>query len=156
MSQKEDVAQTTHHGFSVAAHNRAMDILYDAAPSQEEIESLIELAHVAHWHWQQRTDRTIQNTSVAQWLLARAYCANGFGGRALYYAELSLATIKDSDLLPSFFGYSYEALARAYLLLGSTDKSATHLKTAYEIAETVPNARAKEYLLDQINRIEPA
>lgn len=47
MSLKGDKAQAVHHGFSVAAHNRAMDALYDAAPSQEEIESLIELAHVA-------------------------------------------------------------------------------------------------------------
>lgn len=47
MSQKEDEAQAAHHGFSVAAHNRAMDILYDVAPSQEETESLLVLAHVA-------------------------------------------------------------------------------------------------------------
>ncbi len=47
MSLKGDEAQAAHHGFSVAAHNRAMDILYDVAPSQEEIESLIELARVA-------------------------------------------------------------------------------------------------------------
>jgi hypothetical protein len=56
--------------------------------------------------------------------------------------------------LPSFFGYAHEAVARAHLLLGNFGEAKRHLKSALEISDTVPNAQAKEWLLDQINRIE--
>jgi len=46
------------------------------------------------------------------------------------------------------------ALARAYLRLGDKDKANEHYKKALDISEQVPNPQAKEYLLDQINRIE--
>lgn len=150
---EDDARQRHHHEFSVRAHNRATDILYASQPSRDDIESLIELAHVAHWHWQRRADKTTQNVAVALWLLSRAYSANGMGVQALRYAQESLQVLQGSGLLPSFFGYAHEALARAHMLLGRLDEARLHLKLALEIAETVPNAKAKEYLLDQIGRI---
>jgi tetratricopeptide (TPR) repeat protein len=148
-----DDLQTYHHKFSVEAYNRAADILYAAAPSQADIESLIELAHVSHAHWQRRTDKTSQNIAVAQWLLSRAYSANGLGRQALEYAKRALQTIDGSGALPSGFGYAHEALARAYLCLGEREQARTHLDEARRISDTVPNAQAKVYLLDQINRV---
>ena len=118
-----DDLQRQHHAF-----NRATDILYSPEPSQPEIASLVELAHVAHWHWEHRTDKTAQNVAVALWLLSRAYSAN--------------------------FGYAHEALARANLLLGKTEEARSHLELARQIAETVPSPQAKRYLLDQIDRIQ--
>lgn len=153
MADTESI-QEYHHSFSASAHNQAMDVLYSDDPTDDEIVSLIELAHVAHWHWVQREDKTPQNISVALWVLSRAYSANGFGEKALTFARESLATIENEDLLPSFYGYSNEALARAYLLLGNKEKAANFLDTAITISETVPNEQAKEYLLDQINRIK--
>jgi len=150
-----DAAQKFHHAFSVQAHNLATDILYASEPSRAEVESLIELAHVAHWHWQNRADKTTRNVAVAQWVLSRAYSANGLGTQALSYAQQSLQTLEGSGLLPSFFGYAHEALARSYLLLGEEDRAHAHLKLASQIAETVPDAQAKAWLLDQINRIKP-
>ena len=146
--------QRWHHNFSAAAHNEAMEIFYANEATWHELQSLIELAHVAHCHWMQRTDREPKNESVALWVLSRAYSANGYGDQALRYAKLSLTTIENENLLPSFYGYSNEALARAYALQGDGDLAKLHLDRAFEIAKIVPNAQAKEYLLDQINRIK--
>jgi hypothetical protein len=104
-----DDLQTYHHKFSVEAYNRAADILFARAPSQDDIEGLIELVHVSH-------SRT--------------------------------------GALPSGFGYAHEALARAYLCLGEREQARSHLDEARRISETVPNAQAKTYLLDQIDRID--
>jgi len=149
----EQVLQEPHRTFSVSAHNQALDIFYSDNPSEQQTQSLIELAHVAHWHWMQRDDKSAQNVSVALWVLSRAYAANGFGKLALSYAENSLKTIKNEDLLPSFYGYCNEALARAYLLLGDKNKAEKHIGIAKDISEQVPNPQAKVYLIDQINRI---
>jgi Flp pilus assembly protein TadD len=146
--------QQYHHSYSVLAHNEAMDILYSDNPSSSEISGLIELAHVAHWHWMKRDDKQPQNVSVSLWLLSRAYSANGFGEQSLHYAQESLETIQEEKLLPSFYGYSNEALARAHVLLENSELAKHHLDKAVEIAETVPNEQAKKYLFDQINRIE--
>jgi hypothetical protein len=85
-----DDAQKFHHAFSAQAHNRATDILYSDVPSPSDVEDLVELAHVARWHWQSRDDKTIQNVAVSLWLLSRAYSANGLGANALDYAQRSL------------------------------------------------------------------
>ncbi|MBD3649616.1 MAG: hypothetical protein HUJ31_19660 [Pseudomonadales bacterium] len=149
-----DNLQNFHHQVSVSAHNQAMDILYSDEPTHEEVESLIELTHVAYWHWRHREDRQPQNISVALWAISRAYSANGMGAIALRYALESLATIEKEDLLPSFYGYCNEALSRAYALTGDMERARHHLNLAYEIAEAVPNEQAKKYLLGQIDRIE--
>jgi tetratricopeptide (TPR) repeat protein len=143
-----------HHDFSVQAHNEATDILYTEHPTGKQISTLIELAHVAHWHWEKRDDKSKQNISVSLWLLSRAYSANGLGKQALAYGEASLETIRDEDLLPSFYGYSNEAIARAHHLLGNSQEAMSYLTKAREIAETVPNEQAKEYLVNQINQIQ--
>jgi len=149
-----DQMQRHHVEFSCSAHNQAMDILYSDEQTPEDIYSLIELTHVAHWHWMQREDRTPQNVSVALWALSRAYSANGHSERALKYAIDSLETIENENLLPSFYGYCNEALARAYLLEGSKTKAAEHYNKAVELSNEIPTPQAKEWLLDQINRIE--
>lgn len=149
-----ELAQKVHRKFSSSAHNTAMDILYSDEPTQEEIHSLMELTHVAHWHWMRRDDKKPQNVSVALWALSRAYSANGYGERAFRYAKESLETIDSEDLLPSFYAYSHEALARAYILLDDEYKARQHYDEALKISEQVPDKQATEYLLDQINRIE--
>jgi tetratricopeptide (TPR) repeat protein len=147
-------AQSMHHEFSVQAHNEATDIIYSENPTEEQTSNLIELAHVAHWHWMKRDDKTKQNMSVSLWLLSRAYSANGLGMQALKYGEASLEVIRDENLLPSFYGYSHEAIARAHQQLGNTREALSYLTKAQKIAETVPNVQAQEYLASQINRIQ--
>jgi len=88
------------------------------------------------------------------WALSRAYSANGFAERALQYAIVSLEAIENEDLLPSFYGYCNEALARAYSLNGNKIKATEHYNKAIELSEKIPTPQAKEWLLDQINRIE--
>ena len=151
---EHDLIQKHHRDFSSAAHNQAMDILYSEEQSSDEIFSLMELTHAAHWHWMQREDKTPQNVSVALWALSRAYSANGYAERSLQYALDSLATIESENLLPSFYGYCNEALARAYALNGNKDAAEEHYKRALELSEQIPTAQAKEWLLDQIHRIE--
>jgi len=146
--------QRHHNVFSVAAHNQAMDIVYGENPSAKDIHSLIELTHVAHYHWMRRDDKTPQNVSVALWAVSRAYAANGFAERALEYAQLSLQKIASEDLLPSYYGYCHEALARAYQLNGDPVNARGHYNEAMKLAEQVPDAQAKEYLLVQINQIQ--
>jgi tetratricopeptide (TPR) repeat protein len=149
-----DLTQQHHVEFSCSAHNQAMDILYSTEQEPEDVLSLIELTHVAHWHWMQRADKTPQNVSVALWALSRAYSANGFADKALQYAKESLKTIEHENLLPSFYGYCNEALARAYLLSGKHTEAEKHYKKAMEFCEQIPTPQAKEWLLDQIYRIE--
>jgi len=146
--------QEYHREFSVAAHNQALDLFYENSLTPEETKSLIELAHVAHWHWMKRDDKTPQNVSIATWVLSRAYAANGFGEMALSYAEESLSVIENENLLPSFYGYCNEALARAHLLLNDKNKAKKYLDIALAYSEQIPTPQAKEYLLDQIERIK--
>ena len=40
--------QSMHHEFSVQAQNGATDIIYPENPTEEQISSLVKLAHVAH------------------------------------------------------------------------------------------------------------
>jgi len=139
--------QEHHREFSVAAHNQALDLFYESSLTPEETKSLIELAHVAHWHWM----KTVLGDSGALREKLAMYLESSLPDAA---AEESLSVIANENLLPSYYGYCNEALARAHLLLGDKIKANEYLDIALGYSEKIPTPQAKEYLLDQIERIK--
>jgi len=144
--------QAHHHHFAASTYNLAADIVYDDDPSDAQIASLIELAHVSHWHWEHRDDKKPSNISVAYWMLSKAYAANGFGDRALEYGEASLAAIQGEDLPPWYLGFCHEVIAKAHLVRGDQTLAEQHRSKALELADQVTGAGDLRYLLNQINR----
>jgi tetratricopeptide (TPR) repeat protein len=142
--------QAAHKYFSVECFNGAWKLLDKAERSAEDDEQMLRLSMASHWHWTQREDATPTNTSVAYWQTARIYAVLGQGQNARRYAQKCLTASQGDDIAPFYLGYAYEALARAELVCGNREQMEKYLAEARRVAQTIPDAEAKQSLLEDL------
>jgi hypothetical protein len=142
-----DVRQV-HIYFSIFCFNAAWDLIAkpDRTPAEED--AMIHLAHTSLYHWSRRVDCTDQNLSIGYWLLARVYALACQGACALRYARSCLTISQRHGVARIFVGYAYEALARAYALVGDQEQVDGYLARANEIATALPDDDREQFLSD--------
>lgn len=143
----------THKQLASSCFNRVWDFLDKEQLSPEEKEEMIHLCHSSFWHWTQTEGHTEQNLSIGYWQLSRVYAVVGLGELALSYAKRCISISLKAELAPFYIGYGYEAEASAYSVLGEIDKCQESQKIAYEYTEKVVDAKSKQLLLSDIDRI---
>ena len=117
--EKEE-KQNAHRHFSASCFNGVWGLLEKSDRSAEEDRLLREMAHASLYHWLERKDKEPKNISIGLWLLSRVYAVLGDGPSAARYAG---ECIEFSEELPAFyFGYAYEAAARAAAVQGNLDE----------------------------------
>ena len=96
---------------------------------------------------------TSLNIQRAEWLISRAYIKLNNGSAALVHAkkcqELTnkgISGIKDFD-----FAYAYEAMARAYALIGDFKNASIFYRKANESAKSIANQEDKKLFLSDFN-----
>jgi tetratricopeptide (TPR) repeat protein len=72
---------------------------------------------------------------------------------ALKYGELCLTISRDPSLPPYCLGYAYEALARAHMKLGNSEKAITYIEEAKKVSESMKDPETKKMLLKDLESI---
>ncbi|MBN2388447.1 MAG: hypothetical protein JXB85_15630 [Anaerolineales bacterium] len=147
-----DLAQAHRH-FSLDCFNRAWVYLDMPTRSPQEDQAMLLLSLASLWHWTQRPDCTPGNLSVGYWQVARVYALLGQVEQARAYGQRCLESARGEGTLPFHLGYAYEALARAEALAGEGSKRDEYLRLAGEVSETMPDADARQMLLDDLATI---
>jgi hypothetical protein len=142
-----------HRYFSVECFNKAWDLLDRPSRTPAEDEEMLHLGLASLWHWTQRPDCTATNRSVSYWQVSRIYAVLGQAGNARRYGELCLGVSQGEGIPPFYLGYAYEALVRAEKVAGNRDKMAEYLQAACQVAETVPDAEARQMLQNDLATI---
>ena len=114
---------------------------------------MLHLSMASTWHWSQRPDCTPTNSSVGYWQTARIYAILGQAENARRYGQLCLQSIQGKDVPPFYFGYAYEALARAEAVAGNQVEMNTYLLQARQYAERMSDLGAKQQLLSDLDLI---
>jgi hypothetical protein len=108
------------------------------------------LTFASQWHRSQREDCAPTNASVGYWQITRVFAILGQADNARRYGRLSLEALKGETGLPFYFGYAYEALARAEMVAGDGPKMKEYLAGARESAENVPYPDSKKLPTDDL------
>lgn len=117
---EEEEKQKAHRHFAASCFNGVWELLEKESRSEGENQLLREMAHASLYHWLERDDNEPKNVSIGLWLIARVYSVLGEGITSAFYAG---ECIKFSEHLPAFyFGYAYEAAARAAVVQGNWDE----------------------------------
>jgi len=155
MSKKPDFdVNAAHRYFSGQCFNKAWDLIDKADRTPQEDEEMIRLSQASIWHWTQREDCTPTHMSTGYWQASRIYAILGQVDNARRYGQLCLDASRGEDVPPFYLGYAYEALARAEAVAGNRAKTDQYLTEARQIAEQVPDADSKKWLLDDLGTIE--
>lgn len=138
----------THKQLAVNCFNKTWDLLNKRNRTQVEEEQMIHLCHTSFWHWTQVAEHTPKNLSIGYWQLSRVYAVVGNGEQALFYAKQCVIVSHEKNLAPFFIAYSYEAQARAQLLLRQSSEATKSLLLAGEFIQLVDNEESKVLVED--------
>jgi hypothetical protein len=147
--------QKAHRHFAADAFNACWKLIEQPNRTADDAESMLRLAEVSMWHWQQIESHTDENLSIAYWQLARVYAIAGDGSRAVDYAKQCVAVSEKEPLGPFCIGYAYEALARAQQVVDPNEGWQPALDRAYVAADEITDESSREQLLTDLKTIAP-
>lgn len=142
-----------HRLFSADCFNRTWTLIEkpDRSPAEDEQMLLLSLASL--WHWTQREDCSDRNLSIGYCQVSRVYALRGDGRNALRYAEICSRYSQSQP--PFFLAYAHEAIARAALLNGETERVRHHVAEARQLATQVTEVEERTALEKDLDTIRP-
>jgi tetratricopeptide (TPR) repeat protein len=147
-------ALESHKQLASQCFNRVWDFLDLQERTKEEEEQMIHLAHTSFWHWTQVEDHTSTNLSIGYWQIARVYAVVGNGEQSRFFAERCVEVSMQANIPPFYIGYGYEALARAYMVLGQNEMALDIFQKALSYAEEVVVEDSKKMLLKDLYEVK--
>jgi tetratricopeptide (TPR) repeat protein len=143
-----------HKQIASQCFNRVWDFLDMNERTKEDAEQMIHLAHTSFWHWTQVEDHTPTNLSIGYWQLSRVYAVVGNGEQSRYFANRCIEVSLEANIPPFYIGYGYEALARAYMVLGQRDETLNAYSNALSCTEDISIEDSKNMLLKDLKEIQ--
>jgi len=150
----QDKLQEVHKFLSVDNFNKCWGLIDKTDRTEEETEQMIFLSISSLWHWQQRSDVTAENLSIAYWQLGRVYNLANRPLESLVYGEKCLKISLESHLAPFFIGYAYETITHSCLLMHEKEKALEYLDLAYGMLEKVEEKEDAVLLKVDLVRLE--
>lgn len=143
-----------HKHFASFCFNETWRLLDKDAPTPEEVETMIDLAHASRMHWRHRPDRTPRTDSVSAWLLSRVYSAVGRPNEALRYGMEALDIAHAGDIGDFYVGFGHEAVARAAAALGDTDIARSHIEATRDLLDAIDEPANRAALAADLSTID--
>ena len=128
--------------------NAAWDLIDKKARTKEDDAQMLHLAHASCLLWQEAENPV--NNSVGQRQVSHVYALLRNGSLALTYAELCLKTTREGSVGPFYHAFAYEALARAYGVLGEEEKKREAIEAGLEWCEKVPDPKDRAYVRGEL------
>ncbi|MBM7560207.1 hypothetical protein [Marinitoga litoralis] len=140
-----------HKKMAVELFNSTWDLIDKKERTQEDIDNMIHMAHASRYHWGQIGEPI--NLVRGEWQISRVYSILKMGESALYHANRSLELCVENNIGDFDLAFAYEAIARAYKVLGNEEKKIEYIQKALEAANNIKNEDDKKYTISEINNI---
>ncbi len=125
-----------HKKMAVKTNGGVWSVLDKDAPTKNELEQALEMAHTSLYHWRQ-IGKPI-NIARGEYMISRVYSHMGNGNEALHYAERTLKLTEDAGDKAAFdMGFAYEVLAKAYAVKGDKKNCEKYKDMAQKIIDTL-------------------
>lgn len=146
-----DVDKEVHRKLASSLFNFTWDLIEKADRTEEDKDLMLNAAHASRFHW--GVVGTALNRARGEWQISRVYSILGRIEPALYHAGKSLELCLDNQLSDFDLGFSYEALARAYAVMGDKSKRDENMAHAKQAATRVSKEDDRKWLLKNIDEI---
>ncbi len=139
-----EITNEVHRELAKALNGEVWDLLGNANRNREDDLRMIHTAHASLYHWLHAG--TGVHAQRGEWLVANVYNTLGYGQAALLHAKRCKdLTEQYQDELRDFDrAYAYEALARAYAVLGNKDQAARYKVEARRLGGQIADAEDKQ------------
>lgn len=147
----EEEKKQIHKAIAVNCFNAVWDLLDKADRTPEEDMKMIHTAHCSRYHWGEIG--TALEFQRGEWQISRVYSVLGMGESALYHAKCCNHSCRENGIADFDLAFSFEALARAYTVLGNSDEAAGCRAEALAAAEAIEEKDNKDYFLSELGSI---
>jgi hypothetical protein len=124
--------------------NRVWELLERPNRSASDDDLMVHAAHASRYHW--GIAGGPRQWARAEWQCSRVYSVLGRFEPARHHARRCLELATEHDLGPFDIGAAHEALARAYQVIGDSEKTAEHKALAQQQSAHITDAEDKAIL----------
>jgi hypothetical protein len=140
---QEQRLQEQHRKFAVELFNQTWNLLDKADRTPEEADKMIHAAHASRYHWGEIG--TPLEFERGEWQISRVYAVLDHPEAALYHAQRCLDLCQANEIGDFDLAFAYEALARAYAIVGDRAKSGEYVELAEQAARQIEDEGNREY-----------
>jgi len=115
---------------AIEAFNQAWEFIDLAERDPEQEARMLESAHASFHLWCLVPDHNATHEAIGLWQISRVYAVLKDGANALRYAELGVKAAIAEGVDGFYLAYALESRARAWLLLGQSEKARADLPVA--------------------------
>ena len=136
---------------AIKLFNETWDLLdmNERTPSQDAM--MLHKAHTSCHLWS--LVGTHLNNTRGEWQVSHVYSVLGMGKPALLHGELALDICLQNNVSGLDLTFGYEAVARAYSILGQADQAVRYKQQALDASETIADPADKKYACKEIQGI---
>ncbi|MFZ5354162.1 MAG: hypothetical protein ACOZCL_15770 [Bacillota bacterium] len=143
--------QEWHKKQAVDNFNYTWDLIDKQDKNDEDKLEMIHAAHTSRYHWGKVGGPA--QLATGEWQISRVYALLGMGEGSLFHGLHSLRICRENNFGGFDIGFAYEAVARAYMILGDKENMLKYVKLAKECASGIEKDEDREYFLSEVNTI---
>lgn len=147
MSLSKEEMNKLHRKIAVDNFNGTWDLIDKTDRTKDEDAEMIHRAHASLYHWMQIGEQV--NFARGEWQVSRVYSILGMGESALYHGQRSLDICLANDIGDFDLSFGYEAVARAYKVLGDADNQKLNYEKGIVSTEQIAKKDDKDYTLSE-------
>jgi len=136
---------------AVDCFNKTWDYIDMETRSDEDNLNMIHCAHASRFLWGQIGEPL--NFERGEWQISKVYALVGKGEQALYHAKECLRICLEHDIKDFDIAFAYEAMAKAYKVLGDEAFVEDYKKKAYDCIPDIEKEGDREYTKSELDKI---
>jgi len=152
MSEKDLISDEVHERLAKDLFNLTWDLLDKVDRTGNEDLKMIHAAHASRYHWGEIGEPL--QFERGEWQISRVYSVLGRSEPALFHADKCLSICVENEIGDFDIAFAYEAMARAYALVGDQANLENYLAKAGEAGEKIEDQGNKDYFLGELKSIE--
>jgi hypothetical protein len=151
MTAEHEAMYDSHKKFAVDLFNLVWDLLGNERRTKEEDDRMLHAAHASRFHWGEIG--TPLEFERGEWQISHVYAVLNHPRAAIYHAQRCLDICTANQIGDFDLAFAYEALARAYAIVGESEKSRGYVRLAQQASEQIEDEGNREYFLGELETV---
>lgn len=136
---------------AVEYFNGTWDLIEKTERNEADTLKMIHMAHASRHHWGEIGSPL--EWSRGEWQISRVYSLANLGESALYHGLHALKYCLENDIGDFDLAFAYEAIARAYAVLGNDIEKQNYLAKAKDASLGIAKQTDIEYFMSELGTI---
>jgi hypothetical protein len=112
---------------------------------------MVHAAHASRFHWGEIG--TPLEFERGEWQISRVYSVLNRPQSAIYHAKRCLEICKENNITDFDIAFAYEAMARAYSVVGEKSECEKYLQLAKETGQKIKGKEDRDYFFSELGTV---